>query len=67
MPNLAVIQNGKVINIIVGDLSIAPPEGCSLELLPENAIWDGNDIVVYKETQVSQELLVSGGGAIDGN
>lgn len=67
MPNCAVIQDGKVINIVVAELTDTPPDGCSFELLPIDAIWDGSEIVVYKENQVAQEIQVSGGGVINGN
>lgn len=57
----------KPINIIVAELTDTPPDGCRLELLPENAIWDGTQIIIPAEQDFPQENLVSGGGAVDGN
>jgi hypothetical protein len=67
MANCAVIKDGKVINVVVAELTATPPDGCTFEEMPIGAIWDGNEVILYKENQDVQEIQVSGSGAIDGN
>ena len=44
------IDTNKPINIIVADENTIPQDGCYLELLPDNAIWDGSQIIITDST-----------------
>lgn len=44
------IDTNKPINIVEAEVTSLPPDGCYLELMPDNAIWDGSQIIITDST-----------------